>query len=105
MSMIDARRYEMQGNKETVKCHGTIYSMEAWRLVYGYIVNNKTPDAQFEKRMRGLGVSRSDAYVLYRTQIYSPWEISFEKPRKEKNEPSITVKFDEKMVVSKRHKS
>jgi hypothetical protein len=91
----------MQSIKETVKCRGTIYSIKAWQITYKYVVNNKWPDAQFEKQMKKLGASRSDAYTLYRTQLYEPWEISFAKPRKAQSEPHITVNVDEKMLVSK----
>lgn len=94
----------MKSVKETVKCCGTVYSIEAWRLVYEYIVNHKTPDARFEREMNRLEVSRSDAYALYRTQLYRPWEIRFPKAKKMKGRLHISVKIAEKMPVPKARK-
>jgi len=89
----------MQDVREIVKCCGTGYSIEAWRLVYGYITDDKVPDAGFENQMRELGVSRLDAYTLYRTQLYKPWNISFSKPKNLKGMLQISVNVDERMPI------
>ncbi|MBT0160851.1 hypothetical protein G4O51_12800 [Candidatus Bathyarchaeota archaeon A05DMB-2] len=94
----------MQDVKETVKCCGTVYSIEAWRLVYGYIADHKAPDARFERQMKGLGVSRSEAYTLYFTQLYKPWEVSFSKLKNAKSGLQISVNINEKMLVPKARK-
>jgi len=91
----------MQELIETVKCSGTVYSIEAWRLTYGYIVDHKVPDASFEKKMKSLGVLRSDAYKLYRAQLYEPREISFSKSKSAKSGLQISVNVKEKMLVQK----
>jgi hypothetical protein len=94
----------MQTVRETVKCCGTVYSIEAWRLAYEYVVNHKLPDKRFEREMKKLGVSRSNAYALYRTQLYKPQEIKFSKAKKAKSRLRISVKVAEKIPVPKARK-
>ena len=94
----------MQNEKEIVKCCGTVYSIEAWRLAYRYIVGNKAPDLRFEKQMKRLGVSRSNAYTLYRTQLYKPSQISFSKAKNAKSGIRISVNVIDKMLIPKTRK-
>jgi hypothetical protein len=94
----------MQSVRETVKCCGTVYSIDAWRLVYGYIVNHKVPDSTFETKMKKLRVSRSNAYKLYSKQLYEPWEIKFPEPKKAKRRLHISVKVPEKIPVPRARK-
>jgi hypothetical protein len=92
----------MKNAKESVNCCGVAYSIEAWRVAYGYIVNHRVPDADFERQMKKLGVSRSDAYALYRTQLFRPREISFAKAKSAQGEPRVMVGAEEKLLVSSR---
>lgn len=94
----------MQSVKETVKCCHTAYPIDAWRLVYGYIVNHKVPDSTFERKMQKLRVSRSDAYRLYSKQLYEPWEIKFPKPKKAKRKLHISIKVADKIPVPRARK-
>lgn len=91
----------MKDANETVKCCGKVYSIEAWRLAYQYITDHKAPDIRFERKMKGLGVSRSDAYELYRAQLHEPWEISFSKPASARSGLQILVDVDERMPTQK----
>jgi hypothetical protein len=58
-----------------VRVHGKTYSKEVWRLAYSYAGKGKAPDANFEKRMKKLGVSRSDAYELYRARQIASYRV------------------------------
>lgn len=78
-----------------VRLHGVSYSREAWRVAYSYASKGKPPDAKFEKRMEKLGVSRSDAYALYRAIRFTPWEIEFVEKGIKKFEPKIAVALEE----------
>lgn len=89
----------MQDVRVTVKCCGTVYSAEAWRLVYDYIAGHKVPDAGFERQMKGFGVSRSDAFALYRAQLYEPRDICFSRPNNMKRALHISLGIKEKMPV------
>lgn len=66
-----------RGKAVAVRYAGITYPIEAWRLVYDYVTARRAPDAAFNRRMRRLGVSLTDAYSLYRAQIYTPWLIEF----------------------------
>jgi hypothetical protein len=94
----------MQSTRENVKCRGKVYSNEAWRLIYGYIMNHKSPNVRFETEMKRLGISLSDAYALYYTQLYKPWMISFLKTKKTKGRLHISVKVAQKIPVPKARK-
>lgn len=74
---VNIGRFHMSRTRDAVSCQGIIYSVDAWRIVYDYITKKLPPDARFERRMRALGVSRSDAYALYRTQLHTPWKVEF----------------------------
>jgi len=80
-----------------VRFHGKSYSKKAWRLAYSYAGKGKEPDANFEKRMKKLGVSRSDAYELYRAILYSPREIEFIEKRKAKPEAKFALAIKEEV--------
>jgi hypothetical protein len=94
----------MKTARETVKCNGKVYSMKAWRVAYEYISDNKAPDLKFERRMKTLGISRSNAYTLYSTQLYKPWEISFSKRKNAKSGLHISVGLMEKVPVQRARK-
>lgn len=72
----------------------------AWRLAYSYAGKGKAPDSNFEKRMKKLGVSRSDAYELYRAILYSPREIEFIERGRAKPETKIALAIEEEAQTS-----
>jgi len=93
--------------KDAVRCRDIKYPIEAWQTIYEYITRDRAPDCEFNRQMKRLGVSRSDAYTLYRAQLYTPWEVSFIKgPPEEggRDELTFMYKGDEKIAVSKHRK-
>lgn len=80
-----------------VRLHGVSYPKEAWRIAYSYAGKGKPPDSKFEKRMKKLGVSRSDAYALYRAIRYTPWEIEFVEESVKKSEPKVAIALGEEV--------
>ena len=85
----------MSDVNDCVKFCGTLYSIETWRIAYDYIVKNKAPDSKFENGMKRLGVSRSDAYALYRAIRNTPWEIEFVGKRRDQSEPDLAFSIAE----------
>jgi len=86
----------MPKSKDAVSYHGIAYPIEAWQVIYDYITGHQAPDTDFERRMKRLKVSRSDAYALYRAQLHTPWEVKFVKTvLTEKKERLETIAYAE----------
>jgi len=66
-----------RGKAVAVRYAEITYPIEAWRIVYDYVTKRRAPDAEFNRRMRRLGIPLPDAYALYRAQLYTPWLIKF----------------------------
>jgi len=97
----------MPKRKDAVRCCDIKYPIEAWQIIYNYITRHRAPDCEFDRQMKRLGVSRSDAYTLYRAQLYTPRKVSFIKvPPEEggRDELTFMYKGEEKTVVSKHRK-
>ena len=62
---------------DAIRYKGLIYPIQAWRIIYDYITRRKAPDAEFTRRLAALNVPRTEAYELYRAQMWRPWEIEF----------------------------
>lgn len=82
-----------------VKLGELSYSKKAWRIAYSYASKGKPPDSKFEKRMKKCGVSRSDAYELYRAIRYEPWKIEFVEKIVAKSEPKLTFAIGEEARI------
>jgi len=64
---------------DAIRYKGIIYPIQAWRIIYDYITRRRAPDAEFTRRLATLGLTRTEAYELYRAQMWRPWEIEFIK--------------------------
>ena len=64
---------------DAIRYKGILYPIKAWRIIYDYITTRKAPDAEFTRRLATLGLTRTEAYELYRAQMWRPWEIKFIK--------------------------